>query len=257
MISRKTNPIIICGVARSGTTFARDLLDAHPDIAMSDEFFIYKMPSIEALFTEIETAFVSLVNRGDWSERKGSLMRMFWFYTSKGFRIERGMTTRRFGNKTPGAEHYIQFYDSVFEGNRPIYVYLLREGEKVFLSRYNVSWGNVPPIQGQLKRYIDSIETIENFREQNLDRVFILQLDRIEPTFEARLKETKKLFSFIGEDVLDDMLPFMREWRPIQTTEHALRKTSTPKLHELPNEAKQFLGNNKKYQSLMEKYAYK
>jgi hypothetical protein len=252
----QTNPIIVCGIARSGTTFARDLLHAHPDIAMSDEFFLYKIPSIIPMFTELATAFETLHSRGDWNERKAQIMRMLWFYTSQSQRMEEGMNARRFGNKTPGAEHYIEFYDSIFDANSPLYVYLLRQGEKVFLSRYNVDWGNIPPIRGQLKRYLNSISVIEAYQEVHPDRVYILQLDRITPTFEARLEETQKLLAFLGEHLVDEMLPFISTWKPVQTTAQVRRKDPQSTIRELPQEDKRVLYSNDEYNRYMAKYGY-
>lgn len=165
---------------------------------MSDEFFIYKTPSLITWFQEMTKAFDTLDNRfdnqDDWGTRKMQIMRLFWFYTSKSHHIEKGLTARRFGNKTPGVEHYIEFYDNIFEKNPPLYIYVLREGKKVFLSTLNMDWGKNAHIKGQLKRYLDSIAIIETYQQKHLGRVYILQPDKIEPTYEARVWKRQKSY---------------------------------------------------------------
>lgn len=252
-----SNPIIVCGMARSGTTFILELLNAHPDIAISFEYFIYKTPSLISWFQEMNAVFNTPGTQGDWITLKGQIMRMLWFHISQHHRVEKGMTARRFGNKTPGAEHYIEFYDDVFEKNPPLYVYVLREGKKVFLSTLNMDWGKNAHIKGQLKRYLDSVAIIEAFKKQHSERVYILQLDKIEPTYEARLEETKKLFAFIGEEVVDEMLPFIMAWIPEHSTDALQFNDSQLIIKELPPEYENFLNENEMYQQLMEKYGYK
>ena len=75
---------------------------------------------------------------------------------------------------------------SLFELHPPLYVYKLREGRKVFLSSYNMNWGQAPPIndqlqpsiQGQVKRYLESITIMEQYRKEHPGRVYFFQLDR-------------------------------------------------------------------------------
>ena len=257
LTERRFSPIIVCGAARSGTTFIWRLLDSHPEIAMSDEFFIYKTPSLVPFFQEMNTAFDSLVNRGDLGTRKAQIMRMLWFYTSNEHGMKKGMTARRYGNKTPGAEHYISFYDDVFEKYPPLYIYILRKGKDLFLSVRNTEWGKNANINGLTKRYIDSIKTIEAFQNMSPETLFMLQLDKISQNEEDRLRMTKRLLDFIGEEIVEEMMPFLKAWKPAHTTQDVRRKDPDSILKKLPKKDIEFLKHHKEYQDLMRKYGYK
>lgn len=250
------SPIIVCGVARSGTTFICNLLNEHPDIAMSDEFFIYKTPSVVKFFHEWSTAHPTLSGRANTDVRKAFIMRMLWFYSSQDHIQKKGLTSKRFGNKTPGAEHYIDFYDDVFKNNLPLYVYTLREGKSVFLSVRNTDWGRKAHINGQLNRYIDSIKAIETFQKIHPERVLILQLDRIEPTYESRLKEIRKLLDFIDEKPVDEILRFVERWEPAHTTKQVRRKDPESIQKSLSDDELKLLFNHKEYQNILRKYGY-
>lgn len=253
---RKQSPIIICGSARSGTTFIRNLLNEHPDIAVSDEYFLYKTPSIVKFFKEWSAAIPILADRGDPGGRKADLMRMLWFYSSQENLLEKGLTSRRYGNKTPGAKHFIDFYDYVFENNPPLYVYVLRQGKSVFLSVRNTDWGKKVHISGQIRRYVDSVKAIENFQKWNPERAFIIQLDKIEPTHEARLKETHRLLDFIEEKPVAEILRYAKTCKPAHTTKQVRRKDpETIQKHFSEGELK-ILANHKEYQSILKKYGY-
>jgi hypothetical protein len=250
------NPIIVCGVARSGTTFVRDLLNSHPAIAMADEFFLYKVPSVLSLFEEMQQAFNERISNAEWNRRKIEMMRLIWFSASREDRAAKNKTTCRFGCKTPGAEHYTEFYDKVFEQSPPCYIYLLREGRKVFLSRKNMDWGGEPDIRGQVKRYLHSITTMESFRSKSMERIYLLQVDQIGKTFEERLKKVEHLFDFLQEEVSDGVRTFVEQWTPTQTTVQKLGTGARPKFTELFPEEEAFLLNNEEYQEVMRRYGY-
>jgi hypothetical protein len=252
-----TRPIIVCGVARSGTTFVQDLLDAHPEIGVSDEFFLYRMPAVQALFGELAATVAERVGPENWPQRKAQLMRALWFQASRQPRLEKGLTSRRFANKTPGAEHYLDFYDDVFSGAPPLWIYMLREGRQVFVSRKNMRWGKIPTIRQQVRRYLDSLALIEAYRQRNPERVLVFQLDRIEATPAARRAAVDRLFAYVQEQVVDEVADFVERWRPVQTSvQHHARTGPGEILTELPPDEQKFLGRHRDYQSAMQRYGY-
>lgn len=248
-----TPPIIVCGVARSGTTFARDLIASHPEIAMSDEFFVYRFPSLMRFLEELESTWPQSEYRGELKDRKGDIMRALWFHTSSEPIRRRGVNSRRFGNKTPGAERYFDFYDRVFEASPPQYVYLLRRGMDVFVSRLNMPWQGQPSLQGQLKRYFRSISLMESFRRRHPGRLYILQLDRIGPSYEQRIQAVEKLFGFFGEEPGDQVRRFVDQWRPVQLGATLARG---PLVTSLPDEDQELLAGHSEYQEVMQRYGY-
>ena len=73
---KRFSPIIVCGSARSGTTFICDLLDSHPEISMSDEFFLYKTPSLLSFFGELDGVRSPLLPKEEKRTRKEQMMKM-------------------------------------------------------------------------------------------------------------------------------------------------------------------------------------
>lgn len=144
---------------------------------MSDEFFLYKTPSLLRFFREFDEVRSPLLAQEERKFRKEKMLKMLWFYAGREERLEKSRAARRFGNKTPGAEHYIDFHDDVFKVHSPLYVYVLRRGEDVFLSVRNTDWGKNSHINGLVTRYIDSIKAIESFSSLYPKRCFIIQLE--------------------------------------------------------------------------------
>jgi hypothetical protein len=244
-------------VARSGTTFTQDLLDAHPEIGVSDEFFLYRVPAVQSLFDELNAIVANRAGAENWPQRRAHLMRTLWFHGSRESRLVKGMSSRRFANKTPGAEQYLEFYDGVFAAAPPLYVYMMREGRKVFISRNNMSWGKKRGIKQQVKGYLDSLAVLEAYRREHGDRVFVFQLDRIEPTPEARLREVTRLFAFLREDVVDEVARFVQKWKPAQTSVQYRRRTGGSEiLTELPHDEQTYLDRHRDYQAVMRRYGY-
>ncbi len=256
-ISNDTRPILICGRIRTGTTFTRALMRTHPDIAVSDEFPIWRMPSLTSWFDEADKEF-AVINRGKWEDRRAQIMRAIWFNFSYDASLSKGMHSRRYGNKTPGLERETPFYDKIFSKNPPLYVYNLRKGEDVFISRNNMPWKEeAPSIEKQLQQYLGSIRVIEAYKEKHPDRVYILQLDRIEASFEARLEVAKELFHFIGEKIIPKMMPFIRAWPNVHTTSDIRKETDKGNdRKELPREDKEYLESSEDYQKVLRKYGY-
>ena len=250
---KREAPIIVCGVARSGTTFVRDLIDSHPDIAMSDEFFLYRISSLSTLLKELEAV---AGKRCNWSSARSKLVRAMWFCATDEKRQEKGVSARRFGNKTPGAEHYFDFYEEVFADAPPKYVYVMREGERVFLSRLNMRWGRTPTIGQQVKRYLLSIAKFEAFLSRSPDRIHLLRIDQIGEAYEDRVEEVERLFAFIGENVTAHVQQFVERWRHAQTTSGKHKNHPENVLHALPDKAVKFLASHGAYQACMAKYGY-
>lgn len=250
-----TPPVIVCGVARSGTTFVQNLIDAHRDIAMSDEFFLYRMPTIEQLLTELGDAFPA--RRGDWPHRRAQIVRALWFGLSGEQRAAVGLSARRFGNKTPGAERYFDFYDQLFEVALPQYVYVLRRGADVFLSRANVRWGDrVPPIEKQLRWYKHSVAVMEEFRARHPERLHVVQVDRTGDTVEDRWKLVQGLFGFIGEIPDAGVGQFVEDWPRPQTSRAKVEQQGRDLVTELTEEQRRVLDADQDYQELLRRYGY-
>ena len=255
-MDKRNSPIIICGAARSGTTFIWQLLNEHPDIVLSDEFFIYKTPSMMKWFDEMREAFGSLTARGDWKPRKAAIMRSLWYYTSQPARAEAGLISRRWGNKTPGSELYIDFYEDVFEQWPPQYIYCMRNPKNVFLSVRNMAWGKRVHIRGQVKRYIESVRAMEAFKKRVPERMLIFQVDRVASELESRVSVVREILDYVGEELADEMTPFIQSWRKVLSTERVRRKEPENILSSLPEKDIQYLKNHAGILRIAHAYGY-
>lgn len=249
-------PIIVCGVARSGTTFVRDLLHSHPDIAIADEFFLYRIPSLIPLFEELRALAGRRLSQEEWQARKAGMMRTLWFSVSQEARLQKQSAVRRIGCKTPGAEHFIDFYDDVFSLTAPLYVYVIREGYKVFVSRKNMEWGKVPTVQSQLKRYLQSIAAIEAFRHAAPERVHIIQLDALGNRYDERKVAVDALFRFVGESPSPEVEAFVHRWRPSQASAPRCRSAGRKPITSLSENERNILLSNSEYCDTMRRYGY-
>lgn len=248
-------PVIVCGAPRSGTAMIRNLIGSHPDIVFSNEFPLERLPSVEPLFDEYARLFHQAPYRGDWAPRKAQLMRWLWFAGSSPARLEAGLSSRRFGNKTPWAELATDFYDDAFEVAPPRYVYTLREGGRVILSRLNMPWGRPPSIHRQLDRYKESVRAMERFRRRAGDRLFVVQLDRGLDTEADRLELARQLLDFLDEDVTQEVRSFVRRWPRVQPTSSVSGQDQV--LTELPPDGQRVLDEDTEFQEMMATYGYR
>lgn len=254
-INSMPKPIIVCGMARSGTTFVRNLFNSHSDIAMSDEFFLYKYPSISSLFSDFRVVLEAAGNRGELGPRKALVMYSLWFAASSDIYLEETWKASYFGNKTPGAEHDFEFYEDVFAACPPTYVYVMRNPVNVFISRLNMNWGPLPNIRQQIGRYLKSIARYEEALHRFADRVQLLQIDKMGGDYEARLSYVETLFSKIGLPLDDKLKQFVKRWKPAQTAKSKLKR-GQKLVTALSEEDVSTIRAHSKIMDVIEKYGY-
>ncbi len=233
------------------------LLNSHPKIALSDEFFLYKSPSVQCWFPEMHKGLNDLVNRGEWPERKAAIMRAVWYLTSTPAVVEDGLKCRRWGNKTPGSENYLDFYESVFEWCPPRYIYALRDPRKVFLSVRNMTWGRHANIDGQIRKYCESVLQMEQFKANHPERIFVCQVDQIGDDENERLESIREVFAFVDESVTDEVDLFTKKWREVHSNETVRRKTPEGVMTELSTADLKAIEKNDRIQNIMSRYGYR
>ncbi len=133
---------------------------------------------------------------------------------------------------------------------------MLREGRKVFISRKNMSWGtNVPRIQGQVRRYLESLALFERYQRQAPDRICLVQWDQIGRDSPARFTAVERLLDFVGEAMTLEVQQFVAEW-PVINAAQPDAAANRPLLTELAPDEQAFLDGHAEYQAAMRRYGY-
>lgn len=245
--------IIICGNPRSGTQMISNILRAHPAIAITAEFPPPALASTFDLLDKIDMRLAKFPKHNEsWQNERGRLLQDIWIRTSTPHTIAKSRSCRIVGNKTPGAEFFIEQFESAFYPVSPIYVYCLREGRKVLRSLKNMPW-NVNPFKTNLERYKESVKIAERFREQAADRIIFCQIDQVTQETGGLEALGNRLFRFIGEDVTPEVSAKLQDLKPAQP----LRSVRTSdKVVELTGREIKRLYSDNEYKRICRAYGY-
>jgi hypothetical protein len=206
----RLTPLILCGVARSGTRMISDILNAHPNILVEAEMHA---KTIEAYF-----AFLDQVqqNFDHYSARKGYALDKHWqrsqtdlhhlFFATAGKRrtsLEPGTEIKYHGLKTPGYERYFEQFEAMFKRQPPLYVYALRQPGAVWRSW--VTRGFDASFDTFLTRYQRSLRQALAIKTAAPERLALFNLD-------AYIAADDKP-SFVTREVLEKLdLPAFKVW---------------------------------------------
>jgi Sulfotransferase family len=239
-MKHENRPIIVCGVARSGTTAVSAMLNASTQILIGREVPLEKLPSLRSLIME-----TAKYQDSEWTEeRKTEVVRALWLATSRP--VHEKPEAHRWGMKTPWAE-----FDSDLWGPlvNPVYVYVLRRGDRVFQSHVRSGYGMGRTPRRLLKRYKESLRTFESLRASG--SAHLVQLD-LAQDIESRHELAENLFSFLEESIDAGVNRFIEAWPT-----HWSAPTSEPyEEPELSDEWQEVLTSDGEYQDLMATYGY-
>jgi hypothetical protein len=175
-------PVIVCGNPRSGTRMHANVLNAHPEILITDE--CHAIGSMRDLLDGFRRdILLQKLPEPAALERQAFLARMMWLANS-GPRVLRGnLGARILGNKTPKAELRFEALEEIFRAAPPRYVYCLRSAEKVLRSVKNLPnlrWSR-DTVEKNLKRYVRSVRCMEEMRARFPARVHVSVIDQLRP----------------------------------------------------------------------------
>ncbi len=252
-------PVIVCGNPRSGTRMHANILNTHPDIVITDEF--HAIEQSRAMLSEFRrNCLLKKFPRAKVLPRQTYLAKMIWLAYSVDRIAERGATARIIGNKTPQIERKYKILENIFRNAPPKYVYCLRSAPKVLRSVKNLGnlrW-NRDSIETNLKRYIKSVDCLEEMQAAFPERVCVSVLDHLAPgtpnsVFFARV------FDFVGAE-LDDAIRAELDAMEAQNTMDAVRKITGNQddaTVELTDEEMDFIVKSPRYIEIKEKYKLK
>lgn len=177
-----SSPLIVCGNPRSGTRMHANVLNAHPEVVITDEF--HGLERMRAALSDFrKNALLKKFSRQQTLQRQAFLAKMFWLSYTVDRLGTRGFSARIIGNKTPQIERKFEILENVFFATPPRYVYCLRSAPKVLRSVKNLAnlrW-NRDPVDVNLERYIASVRCMEEMRRRFPDRVCVSVMDHLRP----------------------------------------------------------------------------
>ena len=156
--------------------------------------------------------------------RQTYLAKMIWLAYSVDRIAERGATAKIIGNKTPQIERKYKILENIFRNAPPKYVYCLRSAPKVLRSVKNLGnlrW-NRDSIETNLKRYIKSVDCLEEMQAAFPERVCVSVLDHLDPE-KPNSAFFERVFAFVGAD-LDDTIRAEIDTMGAQNTMDAVKK---------------------------------
>lgn len=193
-------PVIVCGNPRSGTRMHANVLNAHPEILITDEYHaIEQMRDLLDGFRR-DVLLRKFPDRVAL-ERQAFLARMIWLSNSGPRVAERGLGARILGNKTPKIELRHAALEDIFQSAPPRYVYCLRSAEKVLRSVKNLPnlrWSR-DTVARNLKRYVRSVRCMEDIRARFPARVHVSVIDHLRPGM-RNSDFFAGMFAFVGAE---------------------------------------------------------
>jgi hypothetical protein len=193
-------PIVVCGPARSGTTVIQAMLNTHPDIQVAREVPLERLPSLKPLLAE-----VAAYQEKEWTApRTAEVVRGIWFAASRPMPVSKP-DARRWGMKTPWSELDSDLWSSLM---KPLYVYAMRRGDRVFQSHIRLGWTSGSPAK-LIDRYKRSIRAFERLRAAG--SAHLVQVDLVDGP-EDRRRIGEEVFAFVGEDPGEDILQLIAAW---------------------------------------------
>lgn len=191
--TREITPLIVCGVARSGTRMATDILNAHERIVVQDEIHAKTMEAYFDFIEQIQGTFDHYSERkgrplhGHWQRNREALHHMFFISANKKQMASKDESILYHGVKTPGYERYLEQFETCFPRHPPHYVYCMRDAAKVWRSWQAI--GYLDNVRTFTSRYERSLRQALAIKQQVGDRLIVFELD-------AMLNATDK-FAFI------------------------------------------------------------
>ena len=215
-----TRPIIICGMARSGTSLIGQLLKTSPDIVVFPELSPASTGAQFDLLSQIRSTIRAQPWRPftdeDIQARVVELLRRIWS-AGRDPDLHDDTGQRRFALKQPHAEDFANQYERVLGDARPQWVYALRDPIAIYDSTLRqAAWGDIEPDRF-LDIFLRSTATARTLKAAG--DLLIFDVSRGTQHGAYRAKRTEELFAFLGLAPTPAMRSFVSAWPEVNTSE--------------------------------------
>lgn len=180
--ARKFTPLIVCGMARSGTRMITDLLNRFDEVAIQPEMHAATLDAYLEMTESISGTY------SYYSEKKGRNLAKYWerFQPALAFcflalgnkkgPVGRGKKISYLGIKTPSYEHKFDAFEQIFHhGQAPLYVYCMRRPKKVWASWKSLGYEQEVGVFS--RRYRRSLKKALRISESCRGRFALFDLD--------------------------------------------------------------------------------
>jgi len=212
-------PLFIGGMARSGTTNALRVLNAHPAVMLNGEVSLSVQKQFFALLDGVERSYAEKdATLEAWRARKADYMFESFGYLSKGGRGQlKKMPNARFrGHKTPRAESLFDRYEAHFRatGLQPHYFYCARNPFDCWRSHKQASWNNHDRVESFVAQYMESFAHLAGMQRRAGERVFVLNLDDLIAAPEPMAWYREQIFAPLGLDMPNGVVERIAKLEP-------------------------------------------
>jgi Sulfotransferase family len=198
-------PVFVCGMPRSGTTNALQVLNTHPSVMLNSEIPLSILKHFFALLDTTENSYSEPERKQVWRENKAQYMFDSFGYLAKGGRgrLEKAQGAKFRGHKSPRLETLFERYESHFGeiGPAPFYFYCARNPFDCWRSHRSMSWSTYETAQEFLRHYKTSFVKLQQMRETAGARVFVLNLDDLKGASDALTFYRENIFAPLGLDL--------------------------------------------------------
>lgn len=205
---KKITPIIVCGMARSGTRMLTDLLNNHDQIAIQNEMHAKTIEAFFVLKKEVDGVFAHYEKKEDrrknknWLKSQNILLHTFFASANKKGILGYGKNISFHGIKTPGYERYFSEFEDIFGLKPPFYIYCIRRPDKVWRSWKSI--GYLIDFKVFQQRYLRSLRQAQRIKRAAPKRFVIFNLDNYIETDNQHSFIQERIFKRIGiKDILN------------------------------------------------------
>lgn len=215
-------PLFVFGMARSGTTNALRVLNAHPEVMLNGEISLAVLKHFFALLDGVERSYAEKDEvLAAWHARKADYILESFGYLSKGGRgqLKKIPNARFRGHKTPRAESLFDRYEAHFRAARlePRYFYCARNPFDCWRSHKEMAWNSHETVESFIVQYAESFSQLAQMRRRAPERVFVLNLAGLTAAANPIAWYRESIFAPLGlelPEIAERRIRKMEETRP-------------------------------------------
>lgn len=239
-------PLFVLGNPRAGTRMVANILNAHGQVVVSDEF-----KAFEGLAETLDA-----IERGrgkklpDWHREKAYAASQLLIDASPASTRRKAADARYFVNKTPSAIFRLKEIEAIWGLHRPAYVYCIRHPLRILRSLANMPWNRNSP-RKNLKRMYRSMRVLRDLRQRR--DVKVAQVDTLSAPDTSRAF-VLSLFEFAGITPDDRVLRYAE--KPLSPANAAEKHTPGGQVDELPERTVRRIRRHRHYRAICREFGY-